>query len=96
MVANNTQAAIWERLIDPSDEDLSPEAARFLLRLDFREADQVRMEEGFSRSSSSFGDNPQTRYVFEVFPVMRHDRQSVANCSGRNPRVSRRDRVSLG
>lgn len=50
MVAN-TEAAIWERLIDPSDDDLSPEVARFLLRLDFRETDHARMEELAQRSN---------------------------------------------
>jgi hypothetical protein len=50
MVAN-TEAAIWERLIDPTDDDLSPEAARFLLRLDFRQMDHARMEELAQRSN---------------------------------------------
>lgn len=47
----NTEAAIWERLIDPAHDDLSPEAARFLLRLDFRESDHARMEELAQKSN---------------------------------------------
>jgi hypothetical protein len=47
----NTEAAIWERLIDPADHDLSPEAVRFLLRLDFRESDHARMEELAQKSN---------------------------------------------
>lgn len=41
----NTGAAILNRLIDPESNDLSPEAARSILRLDFRETDHARMAE---------------------------------------------------
>jgi hypothetical protein len=50
MVAN-TEAAIWERMIDPAEDNLSAEAARFLLRLDFREPDHTRMEELAQKSN---------------------------------------------
>ena len=50
MVAN-TETAIWERVIDPNEEDLSPEAARFLLRLDFGEPDHARMQELAQKSN---------------------------------------------
>jgi uncharacterized protein YnzC (UPF0291/DUF896 family) len=50
MVAN-TETAIWERVIDPNEDDLSPEAARFLLRLDFGEPDHARMEELAQKSN---------------------------------------------
>lgn len=52
MVAN-TETAIWERVIDPHEDDLSPEAARFLLRLDFGEPDHARMQELAEKSNDS-------------------------------------------
>jgi hypothetical protein len=41
----NTSAAILNRLIEPESDDLSPDAARSLLRLDFRAKDHARMSE---------------------------------------------------
>ena len=40
-----TEGAIWSRVIQPDDNDLTPEAARVLLRLSFPEADRRRMHE---------------------------------------------------
>jgi hypothetical protein len=40
---NNTGTAILNRLIDPETDDLSPEAARSLLRLDFPKKDHRRV-----------------------------------------------------
>jgi len=39
----NTEAAIWDRVIEANRPDLAPEAAQFLLRLDFRESDHERI-----------------------------------------------------
>jgi hypothetical protein len=41
----NPSAAILNRLIDPETADLSPQAARSLLRLDFPDEDQARVAE---------------------------------------------------
>jgi hypothetical protein len=41
----NTEAAILGRLIEPEKSDRPPEAARFLLRLDFTPGDKARMDE---------------------------------------------------
>jgi len=41
----NTHTTIWDRVIDPEKEDLSPDAARSLMRLDFRDQDRKRMLE---------------------------------------------------
>ena len=49
----NTGTAILNRLIDPDTDDLSSEAARSLLELDFPEADHVRMAELSSKAQSS-------------------------------------------
>lgn len=41
----STAAAVLNRLIDPTADDLSPEAAQSLLRLDFHQDDHQRMAE---------------------------------------------------
>jgi hypothetical protein len=40
-----TEAAIWGRVLDVRRDDLTPEAAAFLLKLDFRESDHARLHE---------------------------------------------------
>lgn len=51
MIAN-TETAIWERVIDLREGDLSREVARFLLRLDFGEPDHARMQELAEKSNN--------------------------------------------
>jgi hypothetical protein len=41
--ASTTAAAIWTRLLRPEEEDMSPEAARFFLKLAFAPQDLDRM-----------------------------------------------------
>ena len=41
----NTPAAIWKRLLRPDHDDMSPEAARFFLKLAFEQQDLDRMHE---------------------------------------------------
>ena len=41
----NSEAAILKRLIEPDKDDLNPEAANYILRLNFREPDMERMDE---------------------------------------------------
>jgi len=45
MVVENSFAEVWERIIQPNEADLSPEAARYLLSLKFADADRARMNE---------------------------------------------------
>ena len=40
-----TEAAIWGRVLDVNNDDLTPDAAAFLLKLDLRESDHARMHE---------------------------------------------------
>ncbi len=42
-MTTNTGSAILNRLIQPETDDLSPEAAKSLLRWDFRDSDHARM-----------------------------------------------------
>jgi hypothetical protein len=39
-----TGAAIWTHIIQPDKNDLSPEMAQYILKLDFGNADHKRME----------------------------------------------------
>lgn len=39
------EAAIFSRLLRPEKEDLSPDAARSILKLDFDDSDRARMRE---------------------------------------------------
>jgi hypothetical protein len=57
MVANN-ETAILERIIEPTEGDLPPEAATFMLRLDFSESDHRRMTE-LSRKASDGSLSPE-------------------------------------
>jgi hypothetical protein len=41
----NSEAAIWTRLIRPEQDDLSSDAARSLLRIEFSSEDKGRMHE---------------------------------------------------
>jgi len=41
----NTEAAILSRLIEPGRSGLAPEAARYVLTLEFNDSDQRRMNE---------------------------------------------------
>jgi hypothetical protein len=50
MTSFNSQAAILSRLIKPETDDLSPDAARSLLRLRFDESDLSRMDELAARA----------------------------------------------
>lgn len=44
-ITANTETAILKRLIEPEEADLVPEAARYILALDFNQADVDRMNE---------------------------------------------------
>jgi len=41
----NTETAILSRLIDPDQSGLAPEAAHYILTLEFKDADKERMNE---------------------------------------------------
>lgn len=45
ITAQNASAAIWERIIRPDQDDLSPEEARAFLLWKFSDADQRRADE---------------------------------------------------
>jgi hypothetical protein len=44
-LTKTTEGAIWSRVIQPEDDDLTPEAAQAFLRLSFPENDRKRMHE---------------------------------------------------
>jgi hypothetical protein len=40
-----SEVALWSRLLQPESGNLSPEAARAILQIDFAEADRLRLHE---------------------------------------------------
>lgn len=47
---SNTPGAIWTRLLKPDHGDMTPEAARFFLKLSFDQHDLNRMQELAARN----------------------------------------------
>lgn len=52
IVAPENEAGIWARLIESQPDDLTPEAAKYFLRLGFTERDQARMQDLADRSQA--------------------------------------------
>ncbi len=50
IVPTDSEAKLWARLIDSQPDDLTPEAAKYFLRLVFTEEDQTRMQRLADRS----------------------------------------------
>jgi len=46
------EPVIWARLLEGRKDDISPEAARYLLSIEFGESDRARMEELAERSEA--------------------------------------------
>ena len=51
-MTTTTEVGIWDRVLDIPPTDITPDAARFLLRLDFRESDHQRMAELAERAQA--------------------------------------------
>lgn len=65
-----TEGAIWARIVDPEAADLTVEAARTLLQLDFKPADRQRMEELAERARLG-RLSPRERKVAETYNTAR-------------------------
>ncbi len=52
LIVSENEAAIWARLIESQPDDLTPEAAQYLLRLGFSERDQDRLKNLADRSQA--------------------------------------------
>lgn len=52
LLSPNSEAAIWARLMQAQKDELSSEAAAFLLTINFDEADRRRMQELAERSEA--------------------------------------------
>lgn len=61
-----TEVAIWDRLLDDSAQELTPDAARYFLRLDFRESDHARMEE-LAKSAQEGSLSGEERSEYEEY-----------------------------
>lgn len=61
-----TEVDIFSRLIDPSNPNLTPEAAKALLQLGYSESDHARMAE-LARKSNEGSLSPDDRREFESY-----------------------------
>ena len=52
MVTDESFAEVWERTIRPDQADLSADAARYFLKLQFADADRARMNELAAKARS--------------------------------------------
>jgi hypothetical protein len=52
LLSQKSEAAIWARLMQAQRDELSPEAAEFLLAMDFGESDRQRMLQLAERSEA--------------------------------------------
>jgi len=52
LITPEGEAAIWARLIESQPQELTPEAARYLLGLGFTENDQARLQDLADRSQA--------------------------------------------
>jgi len=59
LITPNSEAAIWARLMDAREAELSPEAAEFLLSIRFAEADIHRMHQLAERSTAGLLSNEE-------------------------------------
>jgi hypothetical protein len=50
-VSVDFEPAIWARLIQTPESEISPEAARYLISIDFGDADNARMQELMEKSN---------------------------------------------
>lgn len=49
-MSTTTGALIWKNIIEPEKDDLPPVAARYILKMSFRESDHKRMEKLSSKA----------------------------------------------
>lgn len=72
-MTKHTGAAILERLIEPDNDDLGPEAARSILRLRFRKDDHARMarlQAKASKGTLTAGDREQLDEYLRVADML--------------------------
>jgi hypothetical protein len=85
-----TEGAIWARIVDPETGDLTREAARTLLQLDFSAAARLRMVE-LAKKGSAGTLRPRERKDAETYNRVAHllallqskARQSLCGKNGR-------------
>lgn len=50
LVVEEDFSSVWERTIQPTERGLTPDAARYFLKLEFADADRTRMNELSARA----------------------------------------------
>jgi hypothetical protein len=71
MLMPSTEGAIWARIVEPENGDLTSEAAKILLQLDFKPADRSRMDE-LAEKARAGTLTPQEREVANTYNRVAH------------------------
>lgn len=61
LITPTSEGAIWARLIDAHPDDLTPDAARYLLAFGFTDVDQTRMQDLAEKSEAGTLTEAQAR-----------------------------------
>jgi len=69
ITTENASAAIWERIIRPDQDDLSPEEARAVLRWKFSDADRQRANELSSKARADALSAAEERELDEYLAI---------------------------
>jgi len=70
-VSSSTEGAIWGRIVNPETADLSREAARTILALDFGAADRRRIDE-LAEKAAAGKLSQEERQVAETYNRVAH------------------------
>ena len=93
MLSPNREAAIWARLMHAQTNQLSPEAADYLLSIELAESDRDRMEQLAERSEAGTltederGEFEGYLHVGNLLAVMQSRARVTLGQRPRNPRV---------
>lgn len=89
-----SEATIWAQLIDSQPKNLTPEAAQYLLAVQFSQSDQMRLQELAERSQAGTLTEEESRefdsylHVGNLLAVMQSKARAVLNnSSSQRPRL---------
>jgi hypothetical protein len=92
-VSTDGEAKLWARLIESQPDDITPETAKYFLRLGFSEEDQIRMQDLAQKSEEGSLTEPEARefdtylHIGNLLAVMQSKARLVLY--GREPVQSR-------
>ena len=89
IVPSDGEAKLWARLMESQPDDLTPEAAKYFLRLGFTQEDQIRMQQLAERSQEGNLTDTEARefdaylHIGNLLAVMQSKARLVLH--GRDP-----------